>query len=100
MAYQNTNTAVSAVPKAQPIASIQDASVNGMNFNKTNCYANNDAHMLFINKATEKAVAGSIVPDDKGITTVQITVNQPRVLTVRLYGDKPAIPTEGLVELS
>jgi len=68
--------------------SIQPASFNGVNFKKTNLYANNEAHKAIIDFATTKAA--NVGADSNGIKTVEVNG-----YTVRLYGDKPKLVTTG-----
>lgn len=80
---------------AQPVASIQPVSFNGINFKKTNLYANNDAHMGIVKFAETKAAKENQVADDKGIKLVDVN----GMYAVRLYGDKPNLNTTEFVDL-
>ena len=88
MAYQNSNSA-SKIEKAVPVASIQPLSFNGVNFTKTNLYANNPSHMLLVDFAKAKIAEDTIAIDGDGIQSV--TLND--AYTIRIYGDKPATDT-------
>jgi hypothetical protein len=89
MGTRNSN--VRNIPAVEPArASIQPASLNGVNFKKTNLYLNNDAHKLFIQAAEAKALKNNLVQDNDGVTSVELTTPTKASYTIRLYGEKAA----------
>ena len=93
MSLYTGNSNGSTNGKAKPVGKIQPPSIYGVNFTASPLYANNEAHVAFINLAQSKLNAGEFVHSEEysnntviikaGTTEYKILFDVPKAATVR-----------------